>query len=125
MPAGELDVELSPTSGTARPVRLIFTADAMHVISGKDDLKLGGSFSPGNAFRFTITADAEAGTFSLGDERVGNKATFKFAEPADSLARLTFRTGSSRPMSELATVAVENDKPIAASTFRISKVEIR
>jgi hypothetical protein len=120
---GSMEIELLGGFGGARPVRLSLGDDGkINAVSGTNVVEFASY--PYQWITFQIEADAAAGKFAvaLDGKRVLKDAAF--AQPADSLNRLVFRTGRRSRVSNPAKISVTNDVPIAGATYRIEQVRI-
>jgi hypothetical protein len=125
-----LAIELSAAFGDVRPVRLTLSADGHFRSESATDSSIPPIDAPytiGQPIHLTIDADTTAGmwTLSLDGKPVGSKQ--QFAQPAETLSRLTFRTGTYRALPGTPTVDVAegSDKPIDAATVEIAEVSIK
>jgi hypothetical protein len=122
-PDGTLQIDVSPASGSSRPIRLILDSSrTLWADSGSAHSQIG--VLPLNEWTdIALTADCQAGKFTV--SIAGQSPTqFNFANPADSLQRLIFRTGPYRGVSQPNFVTPGTDKPTAPGIFLIRDMEI-
>jgi hypothetical protein len=123
---GQLEVELCSAFGGARPVRILLADE----IESKNQTTNGEAAIPRIVLAdgwttIRIDADAKAGKFSWA---IGNAPALKEAacfEPANDLARISFRTGEYRGVGMLDPVAAGTDKPVESVRFLIRRVSIQ
>jgi hypothetical protein len=92
---GEMDVELNTPNGK-RPIRLTFTDRGNLEIANAKQIIQAGNYPTGKWLAIAIEFDAARQKYSV---RVDGKTVLKdgsFAEPAQTLQRLSFRTGPYR-----------------------------
>jgi hypothetical protein len=105
------EIELMSGVGSKRPVRLIFGYEGkVHVIDGTRAVTVG-SCDGREPVAVEIDADASTGKYSLTLDRKRVLSGASFAEPADSLARISFRTGAYRGIGGKHPVAAGSDRP--------------
>ncbi len=123
---GDLEIELRPAFGAARPVKLVLSPDGKLVaVTEKSQVDLG-THAAGSALAVELAVDCKAGSYSVtvnGKRHEG----LTFLAKADSLCRIEFRTGPvSPPPARNSTGDVKDDKPLAQpAEFLISRVVIR
>ncbi|KPK85031.1 MAG: hypothetical protein AMJ81_04350 [Phycisphaerae bacterium SM23_33] len=92
---GRLEIELVGRRA-ARPVRLVFGEDGLiRAADGERPVKLQ-AYAADTWYSMTVKADAAAGRFQVAIDGKTVLESAAFAEPADSLQRLVFRTGPYR-----------------------------
>lgn len=108
---GELDIELMGRFGSPRPVRIILAADGKIRAADCERPTGIGTYEAGKWLDFVVEADAQRGRFSvtLNGQRVLNEALF--AQPSDSLCRISFRTAAYRGIGGTERVAAGTDRP--------------
>jgi hypothetical protein len=124
--AGDLEIELRPAFGLARPIHLALAADGhLRATSGRSAADLG-TYPAGKPLAVAITADCGVSTYSV---TVDGKSYpgLGFVQAAESLTRLELRTGPLRAAPARNTNQnAENDAPAAnPAVFLISNVSVK
>lgn len=117
-----LEIELLGTFGSPRPVQLRLGNGIFEGITPAGSKQR--SFSAGQWVSVTIEVDAANGTFSvaLNDEQVLHDVNI--AEPADTLNRISFRTGGFRGIGGACPIAPESDRPTDPSAYEIADLRV-
>jgi hypothetical protein len=127
---GRMEVDILSRAG-ARPVRIVLgEAGKIEVIDGSKVVKVG-SYQADKWLSFAIAVDAGAGMFSMNisDDFGGHIVTdLAFAENAQSVERVSFRTGKYRKLG-IGQRENEDDlpnagDPVKAAVFYINNVSI-
>lgn len=117
----DLEIEMWSEFGDVRPVRIVLGADGDVVAAGKNV----GRYSVGRWMRMKIDADAAAGEFELSIDG-GLPMRFDFAEKADALDRIVFRTGGYRLLPVRGDeVAAGTDRPTESSEYLIGYLRLK
>ena len=121
---GTLGIELLGESSRIRPVRVALTDDnKLEAVNGGQTVELP-SHSADRWLAVKIEANAVAGKFSLS---VDGKCLLKdaaFADGADSLHQVSFRTGEYRQIGGVKAVQPETDCPVEPAIYDIRNVRI-
>jgi hypothetical protein len=121
---GLLDIELLSSFGGARPVRLsLGDGGRIKAVDGTNTIECA-SYAANQWMAFQIGADAADGKFAVAIDGKPILEDAAFAQSADLLNRLVFRTGHRSLASSQAQTSVTNDVPIAAAIYRIEQVRI-
>lgn len=92
---GELDIELDSPHGD-RPVRLVFNSDGQLTVADGNGTFSAGKYAQNQWMNFAIDFDCVSQTYSVRLDGKPIGMSFKFAEPASVLQRLSLRTGPYR-----------------------------
>jgi hypothetical protein len=109
-----LEIDLLTRFGSHRPVRVLISPESP-----------GLSVNSGESVSLHVEADATKQTYSIS---MNGKAVVQdqpFAEPADRLHRIAFRTGKHRGVGGLHPVAVGSDRPLKPVVYQLSKVSVQ
>ncbi len=125
---GDLEIELRPGFGLARPVKLVMSPDGRLVAFDGDAPVELGTFGDPRPIEIEITADCSAGSYRVevnGELHEGLSFTGEGAADVESLCRLEFRTGSLRPApARNRGTDTTGDKPLEnPAVFHISGVQ--
>lgn len=127
---GHLEIEVLDRQGR-RPVRILLTGQGeLKVVNGTAELEIG-QYNAGQWHELSIDIDTAGGKFSLHfDGRVVGPQV-AFAESADTLERLSLRTGAfrtepNRSMSRYGVMEdlAQADEPVTRATYYIDDVVI-
>ncbi len=101
---GTLEIEVTDHVGY-RPVRLIFAADGKIRIQNGGDSSALAQYEPGKWYELALKVDVSRQTFDVLLDGKPVAAAAKFAEYANSVERLSFRTGPYRNEPTIRTSA--------------------
>jgi len=121
---GTLEVELLSKFGSRRPVRIAFAPTEMLQATDGDRRTDLAPYLPGQRQSIRIDADAARGEYALwlnGARLLENAA---FAEAADDLHRISFRSGAHRGIGGANPVEADTDKPTQACGYVVANVRI-
>ncbi len=123
---GELEVELRPAFGSARPVKLMLSPDGKLVAFDKGSRVDLGTQPEGKPIAISVATDCKARSYTVtvnGKTRAG----LGFSAAADSICRIEFRTGSLPPApARNSGTDATGDKPLEKpAEFLISNVVVR
>lgn len=123
---GDLEIELRPAFGAARPVRLVLSPDGKLLAFDKGSPVDLGTQPPGKPITISVATDCKARSYSVtvnGKTRAG----LGFSADVDSLCRIEFRTGSLHPApARNSGTDATSDKPLGKpAEFLISNVVVR
>jgi hypothetical protein len=127
--AGQLQIELWSPTGDVRPVRIVLTPDGVigTMNSGAEAAEIG-RFKAGQWVTMKIEADTKSRKYSVMIEGKPAATDLDFAENANALARLVFRTGNYRRPAPISAqtrwIDPATDKPTAPARFRVGDVHI-
>jgi hypothetical protein len=105
-----LEIDVLSKFGSRRPIRLTIGENA--------------NIKPAPTIRLRLDADTRRGKYSLQLNENSQLEDVDFAEPADSLQRITFRTGPHRLIGGAKPVPSGSDVPVAPIRCRIANVTI-
>jgi hypothetical protein len=108
-----LEIDLLTKFGSHRPVRVLVAANSP-----------GLSIESGRVVSFYLEADTARQTYSVSINGNFVLRDEPFAEAADQLHRITFRTGSHRGIGGAHPVPPGTDSPLAPVVYRIGKLLI-
>ena len=94
---GELDVELESAEGR-RPVRITLASNGQLEIANGTNTAKAGSYTAGKWLTFKIDFDATSRKYTVSVDGRPVLQNAPFAEPAQSLQRISFRTGPYRTL---------------------------
>ena len=115
-----LEIELNSPLGHLRPVQIKISSDGKLEAAGKEL----GNCTLGEWKRISINADAATQRFSLSIDGKQVASELPFAERAQALKRLTFRTGNHRLLPEAKAITPETDVPTPATIFCVREVKL-
>jgi Sialidase-like, CBM domain len=95
---GELDIELDSIHGR-RPVRITLARHGEIEIANGSEMTKAGSYAPNKWLAFKIDFDADRENYSVAIDGQLVVRNASFAEPVQSLQRVSFRTGPHRMVS--------------------------
>lgn len=128
---GRMEVDILSREGR-RPVRIVLSeAGKIEVADGPNVVNAGG-YQADKWVSFSVAVDAEAGAFSLsfGDDSKGRvKKEMTFAEKAESVERISFRTGEYRKLGlgkgrKSGDLAKAGD-PVEEAVYYVDNVSVR
>lgn len=117
---GVLMIDLMSMFGAKRPIQIALRNGQMSARDGQSDIALG-AVEPNERIQFQLNVDAAAGNCAV-EVRSGGiiqRKTLAFAEPADSIHRITFRTDEFRGIGGKKPVAEGTDKPTDVRAFEV------
>jgi hypothetical protein len=128
---GCLVIEIRGKFGSPRPVQLIFMPlGKVYALSANPEARTGkeakhvGAYRPHQTLSFVVDSDAEHGRFSVWLDGALVVQDAEFAEPSESLHRITFRTKLARGVSGSHPIDPETDRPTPPVAFRVRDVRV-
>src|SRR5204863_1741403 len=118
-----LEIDLLSKFGSRRPVRIALVGGTVVTTSG-ERIESMAACAAGEPLRFSITADATRQRFSITLNEQTVLADAEFAEPANALHRITFRTGLYRAIGGAHPVDPALDRPCDPAVYSISEVRV-
>jgi len=109
-----LEIDLLTKSGSRRPVRIMISATSPKF-----------SVKSGDVVVFHLEADTARQTYSVSMNGKLILQDEPFAESAERLHRITFRTGSHRGIGGSHPVPPDTDRPCGAVEYRLGKLSVR
>ena len=120
---GRLEIDLTGGIGSPRAVRIALTSEGTILITDGDQTRAIGSYTREQKLGFHVHVSDGKFDVSVNNERRIERAAF--AQPAESLSRITFRTGEYRNIGGSHPVAPGTDVPHELSAFEIGQVYIK
>lgn len=120
---GVLEVELFSTWGSRRPVRLRLEDGRVMVMNGEKSVEIG-KYTAKEWLALTLKADVGTNSFTVEFQGKPVLRPAAFAEAAEDVQRISFRTGEYRGIGGAKPVAVETDRPTEAVEFRIRNLVV-
>lgn len=121
---GTFEIELLTKFGSRRPVRVMLTAAGIVQAADGERIVDAGRYEISHWHALEIVTDATRGVFDL---HIDGKSVLRdalFAEPADVLHRISFRTSEHRGIGGAKPVEPGSDKPTADVTFNVRSLRI-
>jgi len=123
---GTLELDVCGASASTRPVRLTFAEDGyLYVGVGERTIRSDEPYRGDDWRSVVVHADAEQRRFTVRLDGAMVVTDAGFAEPADVLRQVTFRTGPARGVGKCDPVLAGSDVPAAEpSVFQIGEVRV-
>jgi hypothetical protein len=120
----ELEIELLSKFGSRRSVRVSIASNGMVQAADAERMTDLAPYAAGQRLSFRIDIDAPVGQFSLSLNGARLLENAAFAEPAQDLHRISFRTGAARGIGGANPVDPATDRPAEPARWSIARLTV-